>query len=576
MKRLHILFAGLAITLLIVACSLNEEILDTPGPRHIQTEQDVEPLIRGLYSRFNDANAFKFRGWLMLTLCADDFYSVAANEFQPFANRTHGAPNVSHFYNSLYLTVGAANQLIDILGGVEDRLDSAFVSRAYGEAHFVRAFSYYYLVRLYGGVPLRLQATHADSELYLPRASIHEVYEQIFADFREASLRLPLASELPSAELGRATKGAAQAIVAQAYLTYGNQRALRGMDPTEQYEEAVLFADSVIHSGQYQLIPNYADLFDINKEVDAYKEVIFGIRFQADPMEILLGSAGSEYAFRFGNSNTHFVSGHANNGQGDGSVRPMHWMADYYLNHNDYVHPTQGTRDYRHEVTFVRRGYNSTNDRYVVPYPFLPTASENPIIYPLLAKYQDPNGRDHRNNGNDFFVIRFSEMYFILVEALNELHGGPTYNYKGQQLFWWFNRVRARAQQADGTSRNRPFLINNANSPGMTQDEFRMRIFHERGLELLGEGQRWFDLVRMRHPSNPTKTMFEYQLLEELRKSDYPKEFPTYSRPNNAYSNSFAVYEPALNVSVPKHLLFPIPIEEMVRNPNFGEQNPGW
>ncbi|NGF56940.1 RagB/SusD family nutrient uptake outer membrane protein [Parapedobacter sp. SGR-10] len=576
MKKITIFFTGLALMWMAAACSLDERILDTPGPVQVTSDQELLPLINGLYSRFNDANAFKFRGWLMLTLCADDFYSVAANEFQPFANRTYGGPNVSHFYNSLYLAVGAANQLIGILDKVGDKLTPELVSRAYGEAYFVRAFSYYYLVRLYGGVPLRISPVNADSDMYLPRASIHEVYEQIFADFREASLRLPQASELPVSELGRATKGAAQAIVAQAYLTYGNQRSLRGMDPTQQYEEAVLFADSVIHSGQYQLIPNYADIFDINKEVDAYKEVIFGIRFQADPMAILLGSAGSEYAFRFGNSNTHFVSGNANNGQGDGSVRPMHWMADYYLNHNDYVHPTQGIRDYRHEVTFVTRGYNSTNDRYVVPYPFLPTTQENPIVFPLLAKYQDPNGRDHRNNGNDFFVIRFSEMYFILVEALNELHGGPTYNYKGQQLFWWFNRVRARAQLADGTSRNRPFLINNSNSPGMTQDEFRMRIFHERGLELLGEGQRWFDLVRMRHPSDPTKTMYEYQLVEELTKSTYPKDAPTYTRSSNSYSNSFYVYEPSLNVSVPKHLLFPIPIEEMVRNPNFGEQNPRW
>jgi len=90
MKKITIFFTGLALMWMAAACSLDERILDTPGPVQVTSDQELLPLINGLYSRFNDANAFKFRGWLMLTLCADDFYSVAANEFQPFANRTYG------------------------------------------------------------------------------------------------------------------------------------------------------------------------------------------------------------------------------------------------------------------------------------------------------------------------------------------------------------------------------------------------------------------------------------------------------------------------------------------------------
>jgi starch-binding outer membrane protein, SusD/RagB family len=112
----------------------------------------------------------------------------------------------------------------------------------------------------------------------------------------------------------------------------------------------------------------------------------------------------------------------------------------------------------------------------------------------------------------------------------------------------------------------------------LTKDQFRMKIFEERGLELLGEGQRWFDLVRMQHPTDPTRTMYEYQFLEELTKTKYPKKFPVWQAAKNQWSNSFAVYENSLNVTVPKFLLFPLPTDEVLQNPSIGleNQNPGW
>lgn len=567
MKNLKVFFAGITL-LWLASCSLDETILDTPNPKQVKTEKDLIPLVKGLYARLNDGGAFKYRGWLMLTLAADDFYSTAIGDFSPLAQRAYTSSHVSPFYSNLFLTVGAANELIEVLDNIGAGLDSATVSRSYGEAYFIRAFSYYYLVRLYGGVPLRLRATNVDSELYLPRAGIEEVYAQIFKDFKEASLRLPLASRLASADLGRATKGAAQAILAQAYLTYGNQLSLKSLDPSAQYSNAILYADSVITSSQYSLITNYADLFDISKETAAYKEVIFGIRFQPDIQQVLLPSAGSEFAFRFGAPNTHKVCGNPSNGAGDGSIRPMHWIADFYRT-GDFGNLANSVKDYRNEVAFMQTGYQSIENKYYATYPNIPATGQGAIITPLLGKYIDPNGRDQRNNGNDFFVIRFAEVYLIRAEAENELNGPDA-------AFSYFNATRNRARLADGTARPRPLLVNRTYNPAITKAELRMKIFEERGIELIGEGQRWFDLVRMQHPSNPAKTMYEYQLMEELAKAIYPKTFPTYNTTTKLYSNSSAVYRDALNVSVPKFLLFPIPVEETIRNPNFGEQNPGW
>jgi len=280
-------------------------------------------------------------------------------------------------------------------------------------------------------------------------------------------------------------------------------------------------------------------------------------------------AAGSEFALRFGAPNTHFVSGNPPNGAGDGTMRSMPWIADFYRT-GDYDTILAGKRiiDYRNEVAFVQKGYQSVQNKYYGVYPNLPASTaEGTINTPLIGKYIDPNGKDARNNGNDLFIIRLAEVYLIKAEAENELNGSST------KALAAFNAVRERARRADGvTSRLTPEDI----KPGLSKDQFRTKIFEERGLELVGEAQRWFDLVRMRSPLSSAQSMFEYQFKEVLPK--YSQTMPTYQTGPKKYSNSFAVYAPQLNVTFPKFLLFPIPSGEITQNPKIGtaNQNPGW
>lgn len=562
LKYSLLIFMGAVLLTGTTSC-LKEEILDTPNPSIIKNEDDVTAVIRGAYAELNDAAAFKYQGMMMLFLGADDIYTQAGSELGAYGSKIFTGANTQAFWNRLHATVADANALMDALGKLE--LDSEFEKRAYGEAYFLRAFSYYYLVRLYGGVPIRTEPITINSNFYLPRNTVDEVYAQIFADLKKASEQLPLYSQISGAELGRASKGAAQAILAQAYLTYGNQLSLKGQSGTEQYQNAVLYADSVINSGQYKLLNNYGDLFDITKESAAYDEVLFGVRFQVDQQARAQPAAGSEFALRFGAPNTHFISGNGAVGNGDGTMRIMPWIVDYYRT-GDYATGTGATKviDYRNEKAFYQKGFNSNQNKYYAVYPNIPAAGEGAIETPLLSKYIDPNGKDARNNGNDLFIIRFAEVYLIKAEAENELNG-PTMDALNA-----FNRVRARARRADGTARAVP-----ADLPaGLTQDEFRMKIFDERGLELIGEGQRWFDLVRMRSPQSASQTMYEYQFLTVLPAK--PKTLPKYLAATKKYSSSGAVYATALNVTVPKFLLYPVPSGEITVNPNFGGQNPGW
>lgn len=564
----------LSVLLVSTTSCLKEEIKDTPNPALIKNSNDVDALLMGLYARFNDGSAFKYEGVTMYLLAGDDIYSEGGSIFGTYSKKEFTDSHTGPMWSSLHATVASANEVIATLGRLE--LDSAFESRAMGEAQFIRAFSYYYLVRLYGGVPIRTEAVNINSNFYLPRNSVDEVYAQIVTDLKSASERLQEYNKLQGGKLGRASKGAAQAILAQAYLTYGNQKALKGQDATAEYQNAVLYADSVINSGEYKLISNYADLFDINKETSAYDEVIFGVRFQVDQQNRAIPAAGSEFALHFAHDNTDYVTGNGARGNGDANYRIMPWIYEHYRTGDYVTGTTTKTYDYRTEASFFPQGFNSNLNKNYAIYPNVtPNNKWGTINSPMCSKYKDPNGKDMRNHGNDLFIIRLAEVYLIKAEALNELEG-PSANALAA-----FNKVRERARGANGTARTVPA---NLAATGLTRDAFRMKIFDERGLELLAEGQRWFDLVRMRSPLSASQTMYEYQF--KVRLSDptrYAQELPQYDANQRRWERengnpiSNAVYPEALRVQVPKHLLFPIPYSEMTNNPSFaGQQNPGW
>lgn len=566
--------------ILFNSCSLEESIKDTPTPATATSETDVTAIIGGMYARFNDASMFKFQSFNMVILCADDIFSTSGSEYGPYAQRTFSSANTTPMWNNLYATITNANNLIEVLDKL--KLTPAFEKRAYGEAYFIRAFCYYYLVRLYGGVPLRTTATHVDSDFYLPRSTVDQTYEQILKDFKLAAEMLPLQSTIKADELGRASKGAAQAFLAEANLTYGDQLVLKGKTATSQFQQTVLYADSVISSNNYNLLTNYGDLFDINKETGAYNEVIFGIRFQTDPSARAQPAAGSEYATRFGASNTWGIS--AGGGNGDNTFRVSHWFADFYRK-GDYgtgVNTFTPNIDFRNEKAFFQRGVNTNTGKYYAIYPNIPgstnpgTTSDGTINDPLIAKYQDPGGKDGRNHGNDLFVMRLSSVYLTKAEALNELNG-PT-----QIALDAFNKVRTRARTVNSVPEARPIPANLTLITAGDKNNFRMKIFNERGLEFVGEGLRWFDLVRMRSPLSASQTMYEYQFTVILNDATkFPRTLPSgYNSTSKQYtpggSKANAVYAPILNVSVPKFLLFPIPNTELIQNLKFGPQNTGW
>lgn len=139
-----------------------------------------------------------------------------------------------------------------------------FKNRKLGEAYFLRALTYFNMVRMWGDIPLiTAEVTDVNEAFNHTRASSEEVYQQIITDLEFASANLP--ATYSSSDLGRATKGAAQTLLAKVYLTQQN------------WQSCVSLLNEVISSGQYRLLDNFTDVFSVNNKNNA--ESIFEVQF---------------------------------------------------------------------------------------------------------------------------------------------------------------------------------------------------------------------------------------------------------------------------------------------------------
>ena len=568
-------FAMVLFMFSLMACSLQEKNVSTPTLSNtLNSQSDVSVFVNGCYSYLSAFNCFK-DSWTMLFYSADD---IAGSTTNLFSTKSDDANTIqtSRFWGSMYACINNCNELIENLQTLN--IDSAYKSRVTGEGYFLRAFCNFYLVRMWGDVPLKLTSTKSGLDVKYPRISADTVYQQIFKDLTEAKNRLLL--NLPSSELGHATKGAALGFLAKVYLTYANRLDLSGNYTAAKpyYQLAENYADSVILLGRYSLMSNYADIWNVNNKSVAYaNEILFGIGFTRDQQVSSSGSLGSEFASVFmpydmpnvagftlpssrvfvrgGDTITMTQTGAAT----QGNIQP--WFAQQYST-GDYL------KDYRFECSILTNwSFLSDNGAQINTYTFPLTQSPNTVgvmvrkNYPYLYKYVDPYGLDASDNGNDLYIMRISEIYLIKAEAENEINGPTSKAYDA------FNTLRARARMANGITRKTPANL----LTGLTKDQFRMKIVDERALEFIGEGQRWFDLVRMKSPTGTT--MLEYQLNTVIPK--FQSGTPVFNTSTKTWGGGLT-FPTNLPTFQKKFLLFPIPFSELSTNLAITYQNPGY
>ncbi len=151
------------------------------------------------------------------------------------------------YYRGIY----RANVAIQNIPPIE--MDEQLKARLIAENKFLRAYFYFFLVRAYGGVPLITEPLEP-GEFEQPRATAEEVYALIEQDLMDAASVLPPKSGYSASELGRATRGAAQGLLAKVYLF------------REDFQNALQQAEAVINSGEYSLEPDYSFIFTVEGE----------------------------------------------------------------------------------------------------------------------------------------------------------------------------------------------------------------------------------------------------------------------------------------------------------------------
>jgi hypothetical protein len=230
------------------------------------------------YSLLRDGQVHVF-AWLGMTDIASDDATKGstpgdAGFLLDMDNLTFNAGNQSFVdaWPGYYKGIFRANVAIQGISGSD--IDAALKDRLIGENKFLRAYYYFFLVRAWGGVPL-ITAPLLPGEFMQPRSTREQVYTQIEQDLTEAIAALPDA--YPAADLGRATKGAAQAMLAEVHLFQG------------EFDAAFEQAQTVISSGRYSLFPDYETLF--TRAGENSSESVFEV--QAVALET--GGAGSQY-----------------------------------------------------------------------------------------------------------------------------------------------------------------------------------------------------------------------------------------------------------------------------------------
>ncbi len=291
---------------------------------------------------------------------------------------------VEDYYQSMYQVIFRANNVLNFIDIADANNQASYTA----EAKFLRAYAYFKLVRLFSDVPLVTTVVGpTDNEALFTRIPEAQIYAQIIADLQEA------VAVLDNSSKSRASKAAAQALLAKVYLTQASPN----------YTAAQQLCESIINSSEFDLESNYYDVFysELNDEI------IFAIQYQT-------GNADESQSF-----SAEFTS----------AVRAGREDGQNIVNDNL-------------RQDFVAYGGNRTAVSITnMNGSLAPDENEVAKFFPDGFDVNDNYGPNARNAGNDYIAIRFADVLLMHVEAIMA-GGASTSNLAALTSF---QRIRDRA-----------------------------------------------------------------------------------------------------------------------------------
>lgn len=381
---------------------------------------------------------------------------------------------VLEYYGAQYQGIMRANLALESVAGItqDETLTEELRNRLLGEARFLRAYYYFRLARLFGGVPLIDHVIYSSNEWKQQRATAERIYDFLTEDLLFAEQWLPKKSEYAAEDMGRATKGAAQAMLMKVNLY------------RHRYDEARVWGEKLLKmasEGEYDLFTNYADNFSIAGENGI--ESIFELQYAA----VSWGDYGEGNCSTAGTFSTILMRSRSSQlGGGWGFNKPTQDLYDAF---------EEG--DLRRDVTIL----NPTDEQMSTPEEEIYLGSR--YLNRKYTLYDSeglplPLADSHASRGElNNRQIRFADALLMYAEAC--LESGVDLD-KGTEAL---NRVRNRV---------------GLGSVALTRENLR----HERRVELAMEGHRWFDLVRW---GIAKETMDAYKLKESAEARAEMAEF---------------------------------------------------
>lgn len=559
------------------------------------SESDARQAINGVYRRLSDSWV---TGYNIKQIPNDLLKRASWDEASGLSNFTYGSENtyIAGMWQNHYAVIKDCNSVIDNVTTNKEKINNW--ERYVGQAHGIRAFLYFDLVRWFGDVPLVLTDTKSLDGLEVTRTPQKEVFRQIIEDFEYCiSHTMDKGDTSKGYQYGRLTKDACHGFLAKVYLWLGSVAQRDGKEilgnAADNFEKSLEHSSAVIQGGRYKLVDYYPDVFNAKTRDKAPDEVLWCVQ------GLTGDDTGTWTGMMFGIRGNQNLGGSWDNISSSDYHRMMYEPSDSIRRLWNCPRMTiqdDGTLwGWDYKMYWDTRGDQKLSE----------ATENNNWLQWSIGKFRryplaDPSSYNYTNFGMDEPLLRYADVLLMYAEAYNEVNHGPG-DYRPssgmdmsgisiQSAYDAVNLVRKRSRIANEGIMHQDVLprklitdyatevdecvpdwkpgaygyiydgVRTAweyNRYGDDYTAFRTEILNERARELVAEStDRWCDLVRRGILVKQMQAWRQYNPFI----SNTEREITTPGTPENIQS---------------RNMLLPVPLSEIDVNKNL-TQNPGY